>query len=362
LKKRALSLIQEIIDKKLSLSARWAFIEGNDRILDTAKLLKWVSMLWLENFKNIDKIIDLTNAWLIKQKKEDWSFGSTQQTIKIIEAITEYLISSKELKNVDDYVKILLNWKVISEQKFTQENKMEVVKKIVKEKIDWENEFLINKTASWAVYYDLNLEYYLDTKDLKARDQWFFVERKFYKYEDYKKIENLQKIEREKYKNKEISYEDLKYPKSIINYLKPVKKAKLWELLIVYNKVIVWETRDKVLFEWFIPSWTTLINPNLDTSEKKKINLWKDNLPKKYSSNVNNKNKINIWELNFDKKEFRLDRFFGYKEYLIPWIYDFTYLIRTTHKWIYNIKPTKISEFYNVETFGRTVWEEFVVE
>ncbi len=395
LKNKAVELINEVIDKKLSLSARWAFIEGNNRTLDTAKFLKWVSMIWLDEFKNIEKIIDLTNAWLIKQKREDWSFGSTEQTIKIIEAISEYLINSKELEEVDDYVKILLNSKIIDEKKFDEKNKLEVVNiktfspeypspqpsplqgegEATRKKyegiklLNWENEFFINKTGSGNIYYDLNLWYYLDTKDLKSRDEGFFVERIFYKYEDYEKIEKLQKTEQKKYKDKQISYEDLKYPKDIINYLNSVEKGKIGELLIVYNKIINSETRDKILFEWFIPSGAVLINPNLETNEKKSISLWKDNLPKKspLSQPFPPREKgvateIKIGELIFDKKEFRLDRFFWYKEFLRPWIHNFTYLIRLTHSWNYNIKPTKVSEFYNVENFGRTAWEIFVVE
>jgi uncharacterized protein YfaS (alpha-2-macroglobulin family) len=113
-------------------------------------------------------------------------------------------------------------------------------------------------------------------------------------------------------------------------------------LIVVYNKIIVPDIRDKVFIEWFIPSGSMLINPNLDTTTRKKI--------------------AKNWELIFDKIEYRLDRFFGYKEKINIWEYHFTYLIRATHSWIFNIKPTKIWEFYNAEIFGRTAWEEFVVE
>jgi uncharacterized protein YfaS (alpha-2-macroglobulin family) len=111
--------------------------------------------------------------------------------------------------------------------------------------------------------------------------------------------------------------------------------------LIAKNKIITNESRDKVSFESFIPAWSELINNNLETSTKKEVK-WNN--------------------FYFDKLEYRTDRIFWYKSILQPWIFNFTYLLRLTHAWSYSIKPTKISEFYNTEVFGRDKWKIFKIE
>jgi hypothetical protein len=204
-----------------------------------------------------------------------------------------------------------------------------------------ENSFVIDKSWNWTIYYDLNLSYYKEASEIKARDEGFFVETKYYKYEDYKKIESYKKVEWEKYTDKEITYEELKYPKNIFEYLSEVKAWNIWDLLIVKNKIITTETRDKISFEWFIPAWAELVNPNFDTSSKKNIE-WNN--------------------FYFDKLEYRTDRIFWYQSVIHPWIFEFTYLMRLTHSWEYSIKPTRISEFYNIEVFGRNDGKVFEIK
>jgi len=281
------------------------------------------------------------NRWLIWQKKNG-SFGSTADNIVLIKAITKYLESSWELKNIDNNTLLKLNNKIIVQKDFNEENKFKVYSEILKlDNIKDNNSFVVEKNWKWTIYYDLNLSYYKNALDIKPRDEWFFVEVKYYKYSEYQKIETLKKIEWEKYLENKISYKDLKYPKNIFEYLTEVKTAKVWDLLIVRNKIIASETRVQVAFEWFIPSWAELINPNLATNTKKEIS--QD-------------------ELYFSKKEYRFDRLFAYKNTLYPGIYNFTYLIRLTHSWEFSIKPTRISEFYNVEVFGRNWGRKFFIE
>jgi hypothetical protein len=139
-----------------------------------------------------------------------------------------------------------------------------------------------------------------------------------------------------------ISYDNLKYPKDVYEYIQPVKTWKVWALLIVRNKIITTETRDKVAFEWYIPSWSELVNPNLDTGTKTVKEVGTNSI--------------------FNKVEYRLDRYFGYADTINAWIYDFDYVIRLTYAWEFNIRPSKISEFYNTEVFWRTAWEVFNIE
>lgn len=344
LEKESKNIIDKIISEELVFNPKGSYLGKSSyysRFRNTVSLLEAVSISWLEKFSDIEMILDNMNRWIIWQKK-DWSFGSTQDNISLIKAMTKYLESSWELKDVKNFTKLKLNNNIIEERKFNNDNKLEVYSKVIKlDDIKDENSFVIDKAWNWTIYYDLNLSYYKEASEIKARDEWFFVETSFYKYDEYKKIESTKKTEWKKYNNREISYEELKYPKDIFEYLVDVKSWNIWDLLIVKNKLITTETRDKVAFEGFIPAWAELVNPNLDTSSKKEIE-WNN--------------------FYFDKLEYRTDRIFGYKSVMYPWIFEFTYLVRLTHSWDYSIKPTRMSEFYNVEVFGRNEGKVFSVE
>jgi len=344
--KEAEKIVNKIISEELVFNPKGSYLWKTNyysRFRNTVSLLEAISIIWLDKFKDIEKIIDNMNRWIISQKK-DWSFGSTADNIALIKAITKYLESSWELKWVNNFTKLKLNNKIIAEKWFDDKNKLEVfLKTISLDDIQDENSFVVEKQWKWTIYYDLNLSYYKDASEIKARDEGFFVETKYFSYNEYKKIESLKEQEWEKYLEDKISYDDLKYPKEIINYLTEVKTWKVWQLLIANNKIITTETRDKVAFEWFIPAGSELINPNLATSRD---NSWI----------------ISTENLYFSKKEYRFDRLFAYKDTLYPWIYNFTYLIRLTHSWKYSIKPTRISEFYNVEVFGRNWGKVFEIK
>ena len=341
LEKEAKKIIDNIISEELVFNPKWAYLGKNDiysRLKNTTSLLEAISIIWINNFSDIDKIIDNMIRWIIWEKK-NWSFWSTTDNINVIKSLTKYIESTWELKDIKNNTKLKLNNRIIEEKNINNENKLDVFTKI----INWHdlkdtNSFVIKKKWNWTIFYDLNLSYYKDISDIKARDEWFFIETKYFKYNDYKKIESLKNLELEKYNNKEISYDELKYPKNIFEYLDEVKWWAVWDLLIVKNKIITTETRDKVAFEWFIPAWAELVNPNLDTSTNKEIK-------------TNN--------FYFDKIEYRTDRIFWYKSIIYPWINNFTYLMRLTHSWDYSIKPSKIFEFYNVEVFGRDKWKMF---
>ena len=113
-------------------------------------------------------------------------------------------------------------------------------------------------------------------------------------------------------------------------------------MALVYNKIINSESKDQVSFESFIPSWSEIVNTNLST-EDKSVSLLQNNF-------------------NFDRTELRDDRYFGFIKTLNPWFYDYSYVIRFTHSWKFEVKPTTISEFYHPENFGRTSWVNFEVK
>ncbi len=338
------SSVDNIISENLVYSPRWAYISGTqwwNRIENSANLVYLMSLAWLENFKDSETIIENILRWMISQKSDTW-FGSTADNISTIKAFTSYLENSGELKDVSMTIISSLNWKDFDKQSFNKDNKL-ITLEVTKDFKDMQgiNNLKISKTWTWKAYYDMSLVYYKPSKEIKARNSGFYLETKYFDYTEYKKIEVLKNEEWRAYLSGSITYDKLKYPNEISFYLKEVEKSKIWQLLLVYNKLIVSETRDKVAFEWFIPAWAEIVNPNFATSTAK---------AKEFAWNF------------FDRTEYRLDRFFAYKWELEVWNYDFIYLIRATHSGTFNLKPSQISEFYTPEVFGRTAGREFVVE
>lgn len=365
LEKQAKDIVDKILNEELVFNPKWAYLWQSSyysRFRNTVSLLDAVSQVWLEKFSDIEKIIDNINRWIIS-RKDSWSYWSTQDNIAFIKAITNYLEASWELKDINYFLKLKLNSEIIEEQKFDDTNKLEVYTKILNlDNLKDSNSFVVEKQWNWTVYYDLNLSYYKDANDIKARDEWFFVENNYYDYNEYKKIQSLKKIEWDKYLKDEISYDELVYKNDIYEYLTPKKQWKVWDLLIVRNKLITTETRDQVSFEWFIPAWAELINPELATSTKKAWEFSDTKSNWEYSSEIwyNNSYRYSYNKnLNFSKIEYRTDRYFAYADFVYPWIHEFTYLIRLTHEWEYSVRPSKASEFYNVEVFWRSAWEKF---
>ena len=376
LKKLAIDTIQEMLNQDLVFWPKEAYIWKSNywsRLQSTARFLEIISLLWLENFKDIESITDNINRRIISQKK-NWSFGSTQDNILVIRAITAYLENSWELKDVNMSVKLKINSSTIDSKAINNQNKFDVFTKSLNlNSMKAENTFNVEKNWNGNIYYDLNLSYYLPSVDLKARDEWFYIEKTYYLYDEFKKIQSLKQKEMQEFYNYKISFDQLKYPKNIISYLTPIKTPKVWDLLVVYNKIITPEARDQVSFEWFVPAGSELVNPNLDTSTKIDTQNYSQNYDYEYSDYsygywywYNNSNDYQVsysddismlWAWIFDKTEFRADRFFGFANVLDPWIYELVYLIRVTHNWTFNIKPTIISEFYNPEVFGRSKWE-----
>jgi hypothetical protein len=335
--------ITKVINNELVYNPRWAYIGKSSeytRVENTAMLLKAISILWVKEIDNSAYIIDNLNRWIIGQKK-NWTFWSTQDNISVIDAISNYMLSSEELKDINFETKIKLNWDTVDEKIFNDKNKLEIVSKYIDLwTLKSKNTLNISKTWNWKVYYDLSMDYYLPSKDVESRDEWFAVIKEYYDYNQYKKIDSLKKEEWLLYEKGKKSYDDLRYKKDTYEYLTKLTSFAVWQLVVVRNRVITSEARDKVAFEWFIPAWAELVNPNLATSTKAAFSFWNDI---------------------FERKEYRLDRFFGYTTTLQSWIYDVSYLVRFTHAWEYYVKPSYINEFYNTEVFGRSSGEMIVV-
>lgn len=344
LKKESQEITSKILSNELIFNPRWAFISAsyNSRVYNTAKLLEIIWNIWLDKFKDSEAIID-NMIRFISSSKTNNNFGSTYDNSFIIKSLTTYLGKTNEIKNASFFVRFNLNSEEIESRKIDENNIFENYSKTIDLKnLQNSNIFNIKKEWSWSVYYDLNLKYFVPIKNLKSRDEWFYVEKKYFSFNEYKKIEALKNEEFAKYLSGEIIFENLKYPREVVEYLTPINSWKIWDLVLVYNKVITSEDRNQVALESFIPSWSEIVNTALATENKQVTDI---------ATNIQ-----------LDRKEFRDNMYFGWVRQLPAWIYNYSYVIRLTHAWDFKVKPSQILEFYTPEIFGRSSGEEFRVE
>lgn len=344
LTKKAINIVNEILSNELVFNPKWAFIssDSHSRIYNTTKLLEVMWILWVKNFSDNETITDNLIRF-VSSSKMNWSFGSTYDNSYIISALTTYLSTSSELKNTKLFARFNLNSKEIETKNIWNNNIFESYRKdLALNDLKNNNILNIEKQGSWSIYYNLNLKYYVPTNSIKSRDEWFFVEKKYFLYSEYQKIQSLKMQEYAKYLSGELIYDDLKYPREVEEYLTSITSGKIWDLVLVYNKVVTNETRDQVALESYIPSWSEIINTSLAT-ESKQVNDVATNI-------------------SLDRKEFRDNMYFWFIEKLNPWIYNYSYTIRLTHNWTFKVIPSKVSEFYTPEVFGRSSWSEFIVK
>ncbi len=335
--------LKKVQNEELVFNPRWAYIGRSElysRVQNTALFLETITLFGLDNFTDQAVLVDNLQRWLMSQKK-DGNFGSTQDTLSAIEGISTYLWTTGEIKNASFKATVSLDGKTSAQSSFTAKNALTAFQKIYQtSELQSKSTLNFKVEGNGTLYYDLVLGYYLPSELVPARDEGFALESKYYDFEEYKKIEVLKKAEWARYLSGALSSDELKYPKSVFEYINPVVAGKVGQLLIVNSTIINSETRDKVAFESFIPSGSEIINPNLETSSK---------------------SAFEFMDSPFEKTEYRQNRFFGYTVELQPGIHTASYLIRLTHAWDFGVKPTQAYEFYNTEVFGRTAGKRIVV-
>jgi hypothetical protein len=93
-----------------------------------------------------------------------------------------------------------LNGKEIQSTKIDAQKAFEIFSTDIPQKdIQSQNTIQFEKIGTGSLYYDINMSYYIPSKNISAVDEGFFVDKKYYSFEDYKKIEALKNEEYQKY-------------------------------------------------------------------------------------------------------------------------------------------------------------------
>jgi len=325
-----------ILENRIDIDSRGAFLPPAKNVTwqyyatpikDTAMLLK----VLVEDKKD-NEILDRLMRWLLRSRSKDGAWGSTNNTLSVIDAFTDYINWQKENESNFDLT-ILLDG--VEKQSFgytpetvLSQNSLEVpvgemkfgsIGSILFRKKD-------NNELNNNFYYDISLKYFLPINQIPPRDEGFTIERDFFAIDD-KKNEN------------------------------PIKEAKVGDVLRGHIKLLVPAQRNFVSVEDFIPAGTELVNFNLATEDQSLI------------AEDGNNNRDNYWwdyyndgKLHPDMVEYRNDRLFLFTEGLSEGEYEYDYYVRVLVPGKFHHLPAVASEMYFPENFGRTRGDYFEIK
>ncbi|MCX6724092.1 MAG: MG2 domain-containing protein [Candidatus Staskawiczbacteria bacterium] len=310
----ATTRINNALDNRINIDSRGAFLSlrqdnyyydyFESTIGDTALYLKS-----LADGQRDTAITDKIIRWILNSKDKDGAWGSTQNTLAVVEAFTDYLNWKKETGAVYT-LDTIVNAKSVDKFAFNASTILEQSKQVIpisSLRVNDYNTLELKKTGSGSLYYDLGLKYYLEG-NVEPRDEGFTITRQMYALSD----------------------------KSGSN---PLAKAKAGDLVREHLTIVAPVERRNVQIEDFIPAGMEIVDLSLAT-ESKDLRF--------------NQVQIKAPEIYPDFKEIRDDRAYIYTAQLDPGVYEFDYYLRALVPGAYSQLPAVVSEMYTPENFGRT--------
>lgn len=377
------------LENRIVIDARGAYLSLRGRtpiyqyyetpIKDTALMLKAFAQDEREN-----PILDKVLRWILASRAKDGAWGSTNNTVTVIDALTDFMSWKKE--NLSSFnLSISLDKKAVGDVTFDNKTILQTFEKFVSlpdlglGKI---KTILFSKTNQNTepnnYYYDMLLKYYLPIDKIAPRDEGFSIDREFYQVDD-----------------KTNSH--------------PVLAAKQGDVLRGHLTITVPESRNLVSVEDFIPAGMEIVNLKLSTEDQSLNNQKTDNnyydnqgpydgepeggygegavAPKQFGlasvksffdslfngaissfggtkeldDSFYGKGMKTALPLQPDSDESHDDRLFLFKQHLEPGVYEYDYFVRALVPGSFHHLPAVVSEMYFPENFGRTRGESFSI-
>jgi len=371
--------IFNVLDGRIDIDSRGAHLkQGNSErlyayyqtpIKDTALLLKAHAVAQRDN-----PILDKVARWILRSRSKDGAWGSTNNTLSVVDAFTSMLEWKQETESQFN-VAINYDGKKENSYSFSPENILRTythtipTSQITPNKLHIINLEKENKNNLLnGLYYDMALRYFLPVNDIPPRDEGFSIRRSIYNRDD----------------------DDMS---------RPIKEAKPGEILRGHLTITVPETRNYVTIEDYIPAGMELVNLKLATEDQSLRKIqdirgeggygnydefgrgavsgvidWLQG----FSGGVNKATPVLLEsskdeEILYgtdrqmrtfypDAEESHDDRLFLFKEKVQPGVYEYDYFLRALIPGSYNHLPALVSELYFPENFGRTAGEAFVIK
>lgn len=324
-----------ILDNRVKIDGRGAFLgTGKIAFYDYYETPIKNTALYLKAQvadKRDNPLLDKVLRWLLNSRYKDGSWGSTQNTLVAIDALTDFLVWKRETES-DFTLEVSLNELKEGEYRFQKETILNQFKKEIppgKMKFNQINEITFRKTnhntLPNAFYYDMALKYYLPVEQIPPRDEGLGITREFYQPSDKKRE-------------------------------KPLTRAKVGEVIRVKLQITVPEYRTFVMLEDFIPAGMEIVNLDLSTEDRSLM------------QEEGFRRDINYWQTYFDRflypqyKAIYNDRVFLYLGSMSPGVYEFEYFARALIRGKFIQIPAIVSEMYFPEIFGRTAGRYFEIE
>jgi len=332
--------IFNILENRVEIDSRGAFLK-------TTKSYLWRyyespiknTALLLKAFAKDERESPLTEnilRWLLKSRSKDGAWGSTNNTLAVVEAMAEYLQWQRETES-DFTIKMILNRQEKASFNYGPENILAQDSSFIPVsdlQYNYLNSLVFEKTNNNDLpnnfYYDISLKYYLPVNQIPPRDEGFTVRRGFYQLDD------------DKNENR-------------------VYKAKLGDVLKGHLEIIIPKKRNYVAIEDFIPAGFELVNLRLATEDQSLVLEEEETYYNEYYYDDYQQEDVNKRKLYPNKLEMRDDRMFIFTSGLYEGIYQYDYYVRALVPGKFQHLPAIASEMYFPENFGRSDGSYFEV-
>jgi len=336
--------VYTVLENRVDIDSRGAYLQTRDNsywqyyetsIKDTALLLQA-----LVTDKRDNATLDRVLRWLLASRAKDGSWDSTNNTVSVIDAMTDYIAWQKENKS-DFNLKVLLNGEEKASYQYgpaTILNQGSLALGLSDLGFNKLNAISFQKANNNKennnLYYDVALKYFLPANAIPPRNEGFSITRNFYRPDD------------KDFKN-------------------PIKEANVGDVLVGHITIITPADRNLVSIEDYIPAGTEIVNFNLNTESRSALDNY-------FQSPDSNKPDAYCPECDYwtwqdqrtfypDREEDRDDRLFLFKQNLPAGEYSFDYYVRVLVPGKFIALPATVNEMYFPENFGRTGGSWFVV-
>ena len=345
----------------------WQFYETP--IKDTALFIKAMAKDRREN-----PVLDKALRWVLRSRDKDGAWGSSNNTVAVIDAFTDFMLWKKENESQFD-LSVALDGAAGESFSFNKDTILKTFQKFISvgeiglgkiRKLEFQK--TDKNSLANNYYYDVSLKYYLPVDKIPPRDEGFSVSREFYKVDDEKRSE-------------------------------PMHEAMQGDVLRARLTITVPITRNFVAVEDYIPAGMEIINFRLATEDQSLKDSdqdyeYNDYYEERGSLQSLNFASIGSWfgglfgggstvsqdvdgeieddfygrEMNVITKlypsaeELHDDRAFLFTENLSPGVYEYEYFVRALVPGTFHHLPAVVSEMYFPENFGRTRGDKFIVK
>ena len=335
LKERVFSTLQN----RVAIDSRGAYVRKGDgnqlwsyyetREKDTALLLQALAADRRE-YSQTDNLI----RTLMGSRSKDGSWGSTNTSAAVLDAVAQYLEWKKETTSRFT-LEALLDAKSVARDTFGPDNilrpaetflPMEGIEKDELHLFTFSKQNL-NGSAN-KMYYDLSLKYFLPADLISPRDEGFAVSRGMYALTDAAQA-------------------------------KPLKTVKVGEVVRGVVTIVSPKERHFFSLEDFIPAGFELVDFSLATEDKSSTvdqatNQPVPSGPPTETPSFDDSTPLVAQRLHADFEELRDDRLFLFRHTLPEGAYQYEYYLRATTPGTFRHLPAVASEMYYPENFGRT--------